>query len=299
MKNTRSIIFKELFTTKYVTILTVILLTAFLGNGIAKFLGIPLNWFLILLECGFFIFIALGSFSITIYFDPLLMARHKGIIPSTEEINIRRVFLLICLISYTVCCAFVYLIIYVTSYNLAEFSFFILIFVLFLAYAVPPMRLADRGYGEIILTIFTANLIPATAFFLQSQSFHPLVIQLTFPLVPLFLAAMISTSLKNYLNEMITGTNSMVMMLGWKLAMDLHNWLILSVYLIIALSAVLGLTWNLVWPMFLPLPISIFSIYEIQRIKNGAKPRWSFLALGGYGEVLCMLYVLLFSLWVK
>jgi hypothetical protein len=91
----------------------------------------------------------------------------------------------------------------------------------------------------------------------------------------------------------------LVILLGWKLAMDMHDWLILAAYLFVGIASLIGLSWNLVWPMLLTAPISIFTVYEILRIKSGTKPRWTLLLLGGYAGIGCMLYVLLFTLWLK
>jgi 1,4-dihydroxy-2-naphthoate octaprenyltransferase len=166
-------------------------------------------------------------------------------------------------------------------------------------YAIPPFNLSARGYGDLVLVILIANLVPGLGYSIQTGTIHSLMLLLVFPLTPLLLAMMISTNLKDYLKEMISGEKSLVIMLGWKLAMDMHDWLVLAAYLFIGIASLIGLSWNLVWPMLLTAPISVFTVYEILRIKSGTKPRWTLLSLGGYAGIGCMLYVLLFTLWLK
>jgi 1,4-dihydroxy-2-naphthoate octaprenyltransferase len=103
--------------------------------------------------------------------------------------------------------------------------------------------------------------------------------------------------MNGYLNAMISGEKSLVIMLGWKLAMDLHDWLILIGYALIGFAFFTGFSWNLIWPAFLSLPFYLFSIYEIHRIKEGIKPRWQLLTFSGYAGLGIMLYGVLFRLW--
>lgn len=177
--------------------------------------------------------------------------------------------------------------------------FMVFILLANLVYAIPPFRLANRGYGEVTMVLVIANIVPALAYVIQSGSLHNMLIILSLPLTVFLLATFISTGLNGYLNAMLTGEKNLVMMLGWKLAMDIHDWLIVAGYLLLGLALLRGLAWNLVWPTFIPLPVFLITIIEIRRIKAGIKPRWALLTFSGYAGTGLLLYTLLFTLWFR
>ena len=57
-----------------------------------------------------------------------------------------------------------------------------------LAYAVPPLRLVDAGFGEFTLAVHIAVIAPALGFVLQQGEYHRLVAIVSFPLTLLALA---------------------------------------------------------------------------------------------------------------
>ena len=166
-------------------------------------------------------------------------------------------------------------------------------------FAAPPFRLAARGYGEFILSVITVNIIPAFAYLLQNNELHPLIPLITFPMTFFYLAMLISTGLKNYFSDMLAGRRTMIIVLDWKLSLDLHDWLILGGFLLIAINSLLGLPWNLVWPMLLSFPVIVLTVFELHRIKNGFKPRWLMLDLSSYSGIIITLYMILFTVWFR
>jgi 1,4-dihydroxy-2-naphthoate octaprenyltransferase len=277
-----------------------VVLFYFLGVGIGKYLGQNLDWNIIFLGLSTLLLLLFANLFFRDYFDPFPVVS-DGNRNSNRNTGIarRQKYLSAGLTTLAVCSLPVYFLLVNRQLSITSIFFIALAFVLILAYSIPPVILVKKGYGELILTLWIAILTPALGYLLQSTTIHPLVPLITVPLAFVYLAMLISTDLKDFLNEMITSQKTLTQMVGWKFAMNLHNGLVAAAFLLIAGGSFLGLPWNLIWPMLLPLPVFIFTIYEIQRIKSGAKPRWALLTLTGYAGTGCMLYVLLFTLWVR
>jgi 1,4-dihydroxy-2-naphthoate octaprenyltransferase len=211
----------------------------------------------------------------------------------------KRIYLLSGLLALTGGVIFSYLLFYFQSIPISALIFLAIIFCFLFIFGIPPLRLGARGYGEFLLCITLADMIPAFAFLIQADVLHKLIPLITFPLTVLYLAMIISTSLKGYFADMLSGRHSMIIVIGWKFGMDLHNWLIALGFILVAINSLLGLPWGLTWTMLLPVPVFVFTVYEIQRIKTGAKPRWNLLSLSSYAGIGIIIYLTLFTLWFR
>ncbi len=166
-------------------------------------------------------------------------------------------------------------------------------------YGVPPLRLSSRGYGEITLAVLMTNFVPALGLMLQSTTYLHLLMKLVLPITLLFLAMELALSLESYGEDLQTGRQTMMVRLGWERGMNLHNLLILASYLLLGISILLGLHWNLAWPVLLTLPIGIFLIWLMLQIAAGAKPRWKLLRFTEVGLMIVVIYLYLFGIWVS
>jgi 1,4-dihydroxy-2-naphthoate octaprenyltransferase len=282
------------FTTQQITLLLASVFCYLLGAGIARYLGeiirfkefwIGLIYILLLMGSGFFL---------QVYFDPKRLSN-----ASMSEDGLRKNSqnLLAGLSLMAAGSVLAYLLFLSAGNNITSSLFLALIFFVVLLYAVPPAKLAWRGYGDLVLILLAANIVTALAYTIQTGSMHGMIPMISLPLTAFLMAMVISTGLNGYLNAMISGEKNLVIMLGWKLAMDLHDWLILIGYALIGFAFFRGFSWNLIWPAFLSLPFFLFSIFEIHRIKEGIKPRWQLLTFSGFAGPGIMLYGLLFRLW--
>ncbi|WP_299028565.1 prenyltransferase [uncultured Thermanaerothrix sp.] len=166
-------------------------------------------------------------------------------------------------------------------------------------YSVPPLRLAYTGYGELCVAFFLANLTPAFAFVLLSHDLDAhLLGLLTFPLTLLCLAMLLAISLEHYYRDLKQGRTTMMVRLGWQRGMLLHNLLVPLAYFCLGVTALMGLSWSLLWPAMLTLPIGAFQVWQMWQIGNGAPTRWPLLRLTAYATVGLTAYFLTFSLWV-
>lgn len=72
-------------------------------------------------------------------------------------------------------------------------------------------------------------------------------------------------------------------------------YLILAAFIIAGLESLLGLSWSVLWRILLTLPIGVFVVWQLQRIRDGAKPHWLVLELTSIALVVFPAYFL--SIW--
>lgn len=164
--------------------------------------------------------------------------------------------------------------------------------------ASPPLRLEKNGYRELIEALLVANFTPAIALVLQGKPINAFMVMLTLPLTLIYLAMKIAISFEGYGFQITHPSRTLITQLGWQRSMRLHNLLIISAYLLISIFGLVGLSWSLVWPMLLGLPLGGFQIFLIQRIEDGDKPRWRLLRLVAGGLFLLTTYFILLTLWI-
>jgi 1,4-dihydroxy-2-naphthoate octaprenyltransferase len=174
-----------------------------------------------------------------------------------------------------------------------------LIIFLFISFAVPPMRLSEFGYGELVLAIVLGTLCPALAFLIQFGEFHRLLTFATFPLTLLALANLLVNDFPVFATDQKFGRHSLLTRLTWQLAIPIHHLLILASFLLFSISPLLGFPWGLVWPVFLALPFVAVQIVWLQNIARGGQTNWKFLIpLSGAGFGLTV-YLLALSFWIR
>jgi 1,4-dihydroxy-2-naphthoate octaprenyltransferase len=183
--------------------------------------------------------------------------------------------------------------------QLPAFIFLGAAFVLAMTYALPPLRLAYSGYGELVLAVLLANLTPGLAFLFQTGEYHRLLALLTFPLTFLCLAANLAVHLTRYAEDVRLERKTMLTRLGWQRGMNLHNLLILIGFLVLGSAALVGLPWSLTWPGLLGLPFGVFQIVQMNSIAAGAKPRWRLLMITAATTFALTAYFIAWALWTS
>ncbi len=167
------------------------------------------------------------------------------------------------------------------------------------AYAVPPFRACDRGYGEFLLAFSLTILLPALSFFLQTDDFHRLLPLSTFPLLLLALAWLLVEDFPAFAHDQKIGRQTLLTRLTWQRAIPLHHFLIVLAFLLLGLAPPLGVSWTLIWPVFLIAPLAGVQIFWLHRIGQGGRTAWKFflpLAAGTFG---LPLYWLTLSFWLR
>jgi len=166
-------------------------------------------------------------------------------------------------------------------------------------YAVPPMRMLDRGFGELLLTIQMAYLLPAIGFLLQTGSFHRLLNAIIVPLAFLVLAALLALDFSTYAEDIKYGRRTFLERVGWEVATPLHHGLIVAAYLLLGAAPLLGFSIGLLWPAFLTLPFAILQIFWLRNITLGARPIWNLLTANGLAVFGLTAYLLTLTVWLR
>jgi 1,4-dihydroxy-2-naphthoate octaprenyltransferase len=185
------------------------------------------------------------------------------------------------------------------SLNMPAAFLVMLIIVLLVIYAVPPMHLSETGYGELILAVTLGTLLPALAFMLQYGQFHRLLTFSTFPLSLLALAYLLVGNFFTYASDQKLGRHSLLTLLTWERAIPIHHFLVLSTFLLFAIEPFLGYPWGLVGPVFLAFPFAIIQIIWLQHIANGGRTFWDFLITLNSTIFGLVAYLLAVALWTR
>lgn len=168
-----------------------------------------------------------------------------------------------------------------------------------LAYGIPPLSLARKGYGEIILAILLANVAPGLGLILQNGEYHRMLAQLTFPLALLALAAQTAMRFPSYAADLKNEDQNLVTRLGWQRAVMLHNLLLLFAFLLFGFAGLNALPWSITWPALLTLPVAVLQFWLMQGIAQGSKPRWKLLLITALCTFLLSAYFITLALFTS
>jgi 1,4-dihydroxy-2-naphthoate octaprenyltransferase len=168
-----------------------------------------------------------------------------------------------------------------------------------LAYAVPPVRLSNRGLGEFALALLVAAVAPALAFTLQDGELHRLLYSYVFPLFFLALACFLALNFPTFAADQKYARQSLLIRLGWQAAIPAHNGFLAAAYLLLAATPFLGLPFGLAWPGLLTVPLAAFQVYQFRRLADGAKPIWPLLTATAVALPGLTAYLLTLALWLR
>lgn len=166
-------------------------------------------------------------------------------------------------------------------------------------YAIPPVRLANRGLGEFILALLIANAAPGLAFLLQYGELHRLLPAYLFPLTFLALACFLALDFPAFASDQKYARQSLLIRLGWQSAIPAHNGFLAGAYLLLAAAPFLGVPFDLVWPSLLTIPLAGYQVYQFRRIADGEKPLWPLLTSIAIAIFGLTVYLLTLSLWLR
>jgi 1,4-dihydroxy-2-naphthoate octaprenyltransferase len=270
-----------------------------LGSGVAHFLGIAINWTVYWVGQATVSTLQLSSFYLKAYYDQLeaRQTRQSGAIDeefSEPDFQI----LPVAFAALTATTSLTVLLLFLKAINGSVLVILGIAFLLCFFYAVPPLRLVNSGYGELVNAFIYANLIPALAFLLQTGEFHRILAMLTFPLTALNLAMAMVLALPRFARDTSLNRRTLMTSLTWQRGMNLHNVLVLTAYLILGIASILGLAWRLTWPGLLTIPLGMYQIWQILQIAGGAKPNWRILTYTAIGTFVLTAYFMTLTLWI-
>ncbi len=277
-----------------------------LGGGIAHYLGAEINWSLYLLGQVWVTLLQLSTHYLNEYYDMPADINNPNRTPfsgGSGAVGPGKLSRNTALYAAITCLAFaasVTVIIIQSGALIPEMLLvMVLIFLGAFFYSVPPVRLESSGYGELTTSIIVANLVPWLAFLLQKGEFHRLLAMSTFPLTTLHLAMMLAFELPDYANDIKYEKRTLMVRVGWRRGMVLHNLLILSSYLLLGMAMVFGMPLAIGLPAFMTLPLGMLQIWQMRRIADGAPPNWRTLTLIAVLLFGITAYLLAYAYWIR
>jgi 1,4-dihydroxy-2-naphthoate octaprenyltransferase len=274
------------------------LLAYSLGSGIAHYLGRPLQLAAFLLGLLAVLAMLAAGFYLAEYFRLPGSPLAEGETPRLREGKRTRL-LQVTYASFTLAGAAVVSLLLARLLAVTAAVILMLILTLLVIFAMPPMKLNDKGYGELLLAVTLSTLLPAFSFVLQFDGFHRLIAFVSFPLTLLAIAWLLALDFPAFASDQKLGRGSLLTQMTWPRAVPFHHLLVLFAYLLFAAAPLAGFPWALVWPVFLASPFFLVQVLWLQRIAHGIPPRWPFftsLATGAFG--LCM-YLLSLTFWIR
>jgi 1,4-dihydroxy-2-naphthoate octaprenyltransferase len=168
-----------------------------------------------------------------------------------------------------------------------------------LLYGVPPFRLVDRGFGEVLLAIQLAYVVPGIGYILQTGEYHRLLAMVVFPLTGLALASLIALSFPTYVQDRKYNRGTLLVRIGWERAVPLHHILIAAAYVILLTAPFFGISLALLWPAFLTLPFALLQIISLRSIALGGRPIWAMLRVTAAAVFALTAYFMTLTFWLR
>lgn len=182
--------------------------------------------------------------------------------------------------------------------SVPAFFFVLLSLILVLAYAIPPFRFVNRGFGEFILAAQLAYVIPSIGYILQADETHRFLL-VTLPLTFLAFAYFIIMDFPAFAADTKYARNTFLTSLGWERVVPLHNLFIWLAYLFFVMLSIFGLSFSLLWPAFLTLPFALFQIYQLRNISLGAPTNWILLTVTALAVFGLTAYFVSLTFWLR
>jgi len=278
--------------------LTLATLSYIVGVAIAHYLGTKIEWPPLLLGLCITLSLLAASFLLTEFFFPKSrnyidkinsQTWHKNrilIIQASAALLVFTVLLIITLIS-------------IARLNTQIGVLLVVLALMTMSYSLPPIALSVKGYGEILLAFLYGNVIPGISFLTQDSELHKLVPMVTFPLTLFALSSLLAMNFFSYSQDIQTNHISLLRRLSWEKAIPIHHIIIMVAYLFFASMPIFGMSWALIWPLFLTLPFGVLQILWLQHIRNGGNPFWKAYTKfipSVYGLIT---YFLIISFWIR
>jgi 1,4-dihydroxy-2-naphthoate octaprenyltransferase len=105
----------------------------------------------------------------------------------------------------------------------------------------------------------------------------------TTPLVALHFAMMIAFEFPDYASDARQEKRTLMVRLGWEMAMRLHNFAILFAIASFVIAFLSGMPRRVVLGSLIALPLAAAQIWQMDRIRRGFAPRWNLLTLNALG----------------
>lgn len=272
-------------------------LTYFLGASIANYLGRPFridSFWLGLLA----VLLAQGSMGLLAeVFRPVNESIIEGE-SRKDRLMLRNNALYVSIAALTANAVIAFVLYNNNHLSVSAFFFLLLSLILTLTYAIPPFRFINRGFGEFVLAVHIAYVIPSIAYILQTDETHRFLL-ISIPLTFLALAYFIVMNFPAFASDSKYNRGTLLTRLGWERAVPLHHLFLLLAYLFFLASPVFGLSLSLLWPAFLTLPFALFQIFQLRSLAMGAPTHWTLLTVTALSVFGLTAYFLSLTFWLR
>lgn len=269
-------------------------LTYILGASVPAYLGKPLNVLAFWLGFASALLAQLSMSLLSEVFRPHNEPLIENETPQQKE-TLRNNMLYVSIAALTANAFLAYLLYINQSLVLSSFIFYLSSFILVLCCSIPPIRLIDRGFGELTLAAHIAYVIPSIGFILQFKANHRLLILIIIPLTALALAYFLVNNFTTFSSDQKYQRATLLRQLGWERAVPLHHSLIVFAYTLFAVALMLGYS---IWTAFLTLPFAILQIILLRHISLGGKPNWRLLTSTALAVFGLTTYFITLTFWL-
>ncbi|MEJ2412351.1 MAG: hypothetical protein P8Y34_05060 [Anaerolineales bacterium] len=174
-----------------------------------------------------------------------------------------------------------------------------LIFLLLALLVLPGLNLESSGLAEFFTSLSLVVLPPALGFLPQYGSFHRYLYLAVFPLFPLHLALILTLRLRSYAGDLRGQQRTLLVRIGWKKGVFIHNLLVLSGFLLFGSALLFGLPIRIAGPVFIALLPAGYLVWYYAGLEKGAPVRWPLIIPLSLTIFSLPVYLLLFAAWIN
>ncbi len=273
-------------------------LTYLLGASVPAYLGKPLRPALFILGLAWAMLMQAGMSLLGEVFRPPNEPLVQGETPRQKE-TLRSNMLYVSTGAIGTAAFIAFIIYFNFALTIPAFYFLLASVLLVVAYSIPPFRLGNRGFGELILALHIAYVIPSIGFLLQAGESSRLMTVVFIPLAALAFAYFLIVNFITFGSDEKYQRGTTLRYLTWQRAVPFHHSLVIFAYVMFAFAPLFGYSVNLIAPAFLTLPFAVFQIIQLRAIALGNRPNWRLLhstALAVFGLTT---YFLTLTFWLR
>jgi 1,4-dihydroxy-2-naphthoate octaprenyltransferase len=272
-------------------------LTYFFGASLADYLGEPFRTDSFWLGLGMILLLQIAMNLLPEVYrphnEPLLENETRA-----DKITLRNNALYISMAAFASIAVIAYVLYNTNHLPLSSFFFLLFSIILIIINSTPPFRLLNRGFGEFLLAVQLAYVVPSIAFTLQTTTTHPFL-ALTLPLTFLAFAFFIVLDFQAFAQDQKYQRVTFLTRLGWERVVPLHHIFVLFAYIFLLAMPAMNLSLNLLAPAFLTFPFALYQIYQLRNIALGTKPNWLLLNATALGVFGLTVYFLTLTFWLR
>lgn len=150
-------------------------------------------------------------------------------------------------------------------------------------YSAPPLRLVSSGYGEFLAALIVSALVPTFAYALQTGAMHRILFIATAPLVLFNFAMILAFEVPDYGTDLNFGKRTLMVRVGWESGMRLHDAAVIAGAVVLVAGTLLDIPARVTLGLLIVLPLAAAQVWQMGRIRRGARPDWRMLTFGAVG----------------